>query len=1340
MNLSTFLDTYKAAIAQRVVDSYPPQYHPAADDRPLPPLLRSPLGAQETAVRGTAHSLASQRGTTVVGEMGTGKTFIATAAAHLAGFQRILVLVPPHLTKKWKREIEATIPDARAAIVTSITALERLRHASGDGPLFAILSRERAKLSYRWQPAVVSRWATGDGQLLRDEATGEPFRVNTLDRGLRRKLDKTVREARQAAEAGAGKILEQLAIGRHEPHTGMDEEARQLRNRLRAHARQLGDKRDPKRGTQAIDRLVRECAYEHWHRMLFARFLAESDLLIEPESGVPISLEECRELAREEGVDWLELASGYAERMLPQIFRGDSPVLALSLPPETRSSLEDLFKDLPREVFTAEDSLGWVYQFWQADRKDAVNRSEKKIGADELPAVTQLFTEDYMVLFLLHNTLGAWWAGKVLAGKPGLAASAGTEDELRAACAVGGVEWTYLRFVREEAEDGSEGPWRPAAGAFEGWPKAAKDITVLDPCMGSGHFLVFALPILVALRMSEGALTREAAVEAVLHDNLFGLEIDLRCTEIAAFNLAFAAWKMAGHRPLPPLNLACSGLAIGVGKAEWIRLAENAAAAADPGPKRDPFGAEDTMLTAGVEERVKNGLATLHDLFARAPWLGSLIDPRRVGGDIFREGFDRLEPLLGVILAAADTDETREMAVAAQGMAAAANLLGRRFTLVATNVPFLGRGKQHETIRDHLEAYFKDARSDLATAMLRRLVGYAERNGTVAAVTPQSWLFLKSYAKLRQRLLRENAMSVVAALGPRAFETISGEVVNTALVAVTASPAPEDERFAGLDANDGADATAKAQALCHAAISLPTQSAQRGNPDQRITLEEESGHDLLSVTAHGVHGLGSKDTPCFFRQFWEISHSSEDWEFLQTTVRSTRNFGGMEQIVWWCQGDGLLHERGRRGEAVLAGGMAWGEKGVIVSQMKQLPVSLYGGDIFDKNTAVILPRNTDDLPAIWAFCSSPKYFEAVRNIDRKLNVTNATLVKVPFNLTYWKEIAAERYPDGLPKPHSDDPTQWLFGGNPAGSDAPLQIAVARLLGYRWPRQTGSSFMDCPAIGPDGLEDHADEDGIVCLAALKGEAPASEGLAALLTDSFGPAWSAARLAALLASVDFADKSLDDWLRDGFFRQHCALFHQRPFVWHVWDGLRDGFHALVNYHRLAAPDGEGRRTLEKLIYSYLGDWIDRQRADQAAGVEGADARFAHAQHLRGILMDILEGEPPYDIFVRWKPLHEQAIGWEPDINDGVRMNIRPFMTARPFGAKAKNACILRTTPKIKWQKDRGTEPKRNKDDYPWFWGWDETSQDFAGGSEFDGKRWNDLHYNRAFKQAARDRRQT
>ncbi|MBS0528539.1 MAG: SAM-dependent methyltransferase, partial [Proteobacteria bacterium] len=121
----------------------------------------------------------------------------------------------------------------------------------------------------------------------------------------------------------------------------------------------------------------------------------------------------------------------------------------------------------------------------------------------------------------------------------------------------------------------------------------------------------------------------------------------------------------------------------------------------------------------------------------------------------------------------------------------------------------------------------------------------------------------------------------------------------------------------------------------------------------------------------------------------------------------------------------------------------------------------------------------------------------------------------------------------------------------------------------------------------------------------------------------------------------------------------------------------------------------------------------------------------------LIKILEGETPYDVFVRWKPLYEQPIGWDPDINDGVRMNIRPFMTARPLNARGANACILRSTPKIKWDKDRGKEPLRDKAEYPWFWGWNELSVDFAGGTEFDGNRWNDLHYRRTAKQSARDR---
>ena len=101
------------------------------------------------------------------------------------------------------------------------------------------------------------------------------------------------------------------------------------------------------------------------------------------------------------------MAARFAHRMLPQVFRPDHPVFEVQFAREYRLKLEGSVEGLPAEVFTATDALGWVYQFWQTKKKDEVNRSEVKIGADELPAVTQLFTEPYMVEFLLHNSSGS---------------------------------------------------------------------------------------------------------------------------------------------------------------------------------------------------------------------------------------------------------------------------------------------------------------------------------------------------------------------------------------------------------------------------------------------------------------------------------------------------------------------------------------------------------------------------------------------------------------------------------------------------------------------------------------------------------------------------------------------------------------------------------------------------------------------------------------------------------------------------------------------------------------------------------------------------------------------
>ncbi len=1098
---------------------------------------------------------------------------------------------------------------------------------------------------------------------------------------LRKKLENTIIAARDKAEEAAFSALQKLAVDAAEPFSHFSAEDKQLRNRLRARARQAGDELKDK--IQGIELLTQELAYEYWHRMIFARFLAENHLLMHPD-GVAVSMEECDELAKAEGfLNGWALAANYAGRMLPQIFRSDDVLLDVEFAPEHRLALVKLLDGIPVETFQASDSLGWVYQFWQSRRKEQVNKSEVKIGAKEISAVTQLFTEDYMVDFLLDNTLGAWHAGKVLASNPSIFETGASEDEIRQALTLPGCPWKYLRFIQD-----ADGKWSPAAGSFEGWPKTAKELKCLDPCMGSGHFVVAMFERMVSLRMAEEGLDESVAVDAVIEDNLFGLEIDQRCTQIAAFNLAFAAWRRVGFRLLPPMHLACSGLAPNASREEWL-------------------------LLAGDIEKLKGGMERLYDLFEQAPVLGSLINPRAEAGDMFIAEFHELRPLMEKALAQETRgDNAHEMAVTARGLAKAAEILADQFTLVATNVPYLGRAKQPtrnnqkdaEELGDFCERVYPDAKADLATCFVERCITLCALSGSVALVTPQSWFFQNTYKKLRKQLLMNFEWNWIGRPGSRAFETISGEVVNVVMPVISRRRSREFHIIGAVDASIAENACEKSKVLRDGEITLFQQSSQLSNPDSTVTLRAIDSEQLLASYARQVHGLTTGDMNRLTVCFWELIKLGHDWSLFQSTLDKTTDYGGRTLVLAWSSKKAslLIEIPGFRPDGVAA----WGRKGVAISRVGSLVTSLYDGAYFSHLVPVLIPKDPMHLDALWAFCSSEAFYETVRDTNPSLSVDGGYLLKVPFDLAHWRKVASEKYPDGLPEPFSSDATQWLFNGHPVGADQPLHVAVARLLGYQWPRQTGSSFPDCPAIGPDGLETLADDDGIVCISAVRGEQPASERLLELLQASYGDKWNNALVDKLL--VDAGNKPgtmLEDWLRNAFFEQHTKLFHNRPFIWNIWDGRKDGFSCLVNYHKL------DHKALENLTYSYLGDWITIQKNDATANRPGADLRLKAAQELQEKLKLIINGAPPYDIFVRWKPISQQSIGWHPDLNDGVRMNIRPLFEAG----------VLRKNPNIKWTKDRGKEPNRPADQFPWFW----------KDSEFTGERVNDVHLNLADK---------
>jgi len=1039
----------------------------------------------------------------------------------------------------------------------------------------------------------------------------------------RNTLETAVKNARTAAEQGAFNALHSLGVDNTEPFAHLTPTERILRNRLRNKGRLLGDEL-PATGAQEISHLSYELAYETWHKMLFAKFLEANDLLMHPD-GVAVTLEDCEELAREENfVDKWDVAASYASKMLPAIFRTEDPLMQVPFASNDRIKLEGIIDALETTIFTANDGLGWVYQFWQSDEKKRINELGCKIDGEKLPVVTQLFTEPYMVNFLIDNTMGAWWFSR----NPGKTPP---------------IKFEYLRLL----DNGT-----PAAGNFEGWPDKTSEITSLDPCMGSGHFIVSLFPVFATLRMHEEDLTTEEATDLVITENLRGLELDARCTQIAAFNLALTAWKFCGHyRILPEMNLACSGIAPKGNLEDWIKLVENA-----------------------NDVRFANGMRMLYDHFQLAPELGSLLDPSTIKSDAFTAGFKELQPYLVKALANEVDKDQIERGVMAAGIAKAGEILAQKYTLIITNVPYLGKGKMDDVLSNYAEINYKDSKSDLATVFIERLNLIVNENCTICSVIPQNWLYLKSYNRLREKLINKHIWNFIIQLGPGAFSQISGEVVKVLLFSISKSKPSKEHVFFGFEVASSMSAQNKDDSLKDSTLLLPNQIEQLGNPDARITLEVLSKEPLLSIYAYSYHGLTTGDKPRMNLLHWELnSINNKIWNLYQSTVKSTIEYGGANSLLRWENGEGCINELiGARKD----GTDAWGKSGIIISQMGSLNSTLYLGTAFDNTTASIVPFEKNNLPAIWCYCSSEKFIKDVRKIDKSLYVTCATLVKVPFDPLNWQKVAEEKYPNGLPKPYSNDSTQWLFHGSPIKSDNPLQVALARLLGYRWPAESDTN-MELAYEAHELItavkefDNLSDDDGIFCIPSVNGEEAGADRFRGFLQAVYGEEWNNSSLSSLFDKEGATSSSLEDWLRKEFFVQHCKLFQNRPFIWHIWDGRPDGFSAMVNYHTLTKDN------LSKLIYTYLGDWIrmcESRKNNQESGAEGL---LSAALKLKEKLELILEGESPFDIFVRWKPLEQQPIGWEPDLNDGVRLNIRPFVEAG----------ILRNKFNLKWGIDRG-----------------------------------------------------
>ncbi len=305
---------------------------------------------------------------------------------------------------------------------------------------------------------------------------------------------------------------------------------------------------------------------------------------------------------------------------------------------------------------------------------------------------------------------------------------------------------------------------------------------------------------------------------------------------------------------------------------------------------------------------------------------------------------------------------------------------------MVTNVPYLGRGKQSDTLKKHLEKHYPEGKADLATAFVQRCLEFcqveaascrlgaddtaankrqdaASTFGTAAMVTPQNWLFLTSYAKLRKMMLVERTWNLVARLGPGAFETISGEVVNVSLLVLTHLSMSASSVTSGLDVLRAKQPNQKAALLrgterqmdeaAAGSVAVIPQAAQLRNPDAVVLTSRMVQGDLLAKYATSIEGLSTGDGDRFVRRIWESSPISHLWALFQGPPPATMKFGGRDGILYWENGEGeLVRSKSARGQ----GQSAWSQCGIIVGQMSTVKCSIYTGEIHDKITGAIIPH------------------------------------------------------------------------------------------------------------------------------------------------------------------------------------------------------------------------------------------------------------------------------------------------------------------------------------------------------------------------------------------------
>ncbi|MFW1798168.1 BREX-1 system adenine-specific DNA-methyltransferase PglX [Acinetobacter guillouiae] len=514
--------------------------------------------------------------------------------------------------------------------------------------------------------------------------------------------------------------------------------------------------------TSSFEQTIDYIAYSWFNRLCAIRYMECKGLLdhgrrvlssADGSAGLPQILEECLDIdlpgldasrvaelkldgnKDEELYRELLLAQCHAlNQVMPLLFEQVSDESELLLPDnltKTDSLIRDLVSSIPEEDWSDVQIIGWLYQFYISEKKDQV--IGKVVKSEDIPAATQLFTPNWIVKYLVQNSVGRLW----MMAQP--------ESALAS-------EWEYYIQPAEQTDEVNAQLKQliDVRISEDGDTLNPESITVLDPACGSGHILVEAYDCLKAIYLERGYRSRDIP-RLILENNLYGIDIDTRAAQLASFALLMKAREDDRRLFSNPPKL-------------------NIIALQDSQPERLEAFSQDLASTGIAQTDLKE----LLELFEHASTFGSLIQIPQA----FAKKLPDLESKLNKALESGDIF-AQQSAQELLPLVQQAKLLAKQYDAVIANPPYMGGKGMNTALKDFAKKKFPDSKSDLFAMFIERGFAWCKDSGFNSMVTMQSWMFLSSYEAMREKLLQDRTIQTMAHLGARAFPEISGEVVQT---------------------------------------------------------------------------------------------------------------------------------------------------------------------------------------------------------------------------------------------------------------------------------------------------------------------------------------------------------------------------------------------------------------------------------------------------------------------------------------------------------------------------------------------------------------------------------